>query len=663
MSEVADFVGAEMISDAVEKELKRMSSVFPWIDDDSASTYWELTLSNIPDFMENVGLVATKTYTRGLIIISVYYDSAVYFVLSAGEGDQPLLDVRFPDISKHGQGLHIASYNDSSMPWRKLTLWHILIPDSVNQVREIPKLKTLSVSSKNYEQTYCIMKSSWDPNNPTLSVHHDVLFRFGSWCYAGRVQLTPSLTLSDIPFVIPALRMQQSRLDYICEVSAIPTTSPFAPTLAYMRRVTPYIEHLIAESEETLNSLIDRLTKMGLGESVAKWLEGDPANSFFEFKVSPDDEMMDAFKNMELVASKCYHATGIITITIVFQSNIYVCVLDGSNENPLLDSRFPDISGKGRGYQVQAFSDGVDGWSALRKISVWQTVNALEQEFRDRAAQLAQSKKDIVLDDDSVAKDLDGSFALEEGAGDGARGFKAEGGDEFEAGNRTAAGSGSRSLTPETEVQNMAEEKSSGNNTQSLASTRGAGSGVSRERDEKNASPSTSTSASPSTSSNHDSSSPDKATGPSAGGQDAMDRDRNKFAATSSSSSSASSSLSASAKEIALSSLGRDLEAEDRSYSNTGFSSSGSGLGNSSDGRSFQAVTREDSMGMKSTGGGDSDMYTRRPVMARPHHLPKMESLSKRMEEIRSTMNLGGGEDSAPWDSMGRPLATLGMKK
>ena len=54
-------------------------------------------------------------------------------------------------------------------------------------------------------------------------------------------------------------------------------------------------------------------------------------------------------------------------------------VLDGSNENPLLDSRFPDVSGKGRGYQIASYKDGISDWPALRKVTVWQTVNALEE--------------------------------------------------------------------------------------------------------------------------------------------------------------------------------------------------------------------------------------------------------------------------------------------
>lgn len=50
--------------------------------------------------------------------------------------------------------------------------------------------------------------------------------RFGSWCYSGTVQLTPTLSLADIPHVIPALRMQQTKLDFMCDVAQV--RLPFA---------------------------------------------------------------------------------------------------------------------------------------------------------------------------------------------------------------------------------------------------------------------------------------------------------------------------------------------------------------------------------------------------------------------------------------------------
>ena len=60
---------------------------------------------------------------------------------------------------------------------------------------------------------------------------------------------------------------------------------------------------------------------------------------------------------------------------------MYVCVNslgDGDNV-PLLDSKFPDVGGKGRGYILQTTPSGTDEWPALRKMSIWQTAAALQR--------------------------------------------------------------------------------------------------------------------------------------------------------------------------------------------------------------------------------------------------------------------------------------------
>jgi hypothetical protein len=67
--------------------------------------------------------------------------------------------------------------------------------------------------------------------------------------------------------------------------------------------------------------------------------------------------------------------------------------MEGGGENPLLDSRFPDVSAKGRGYQLQSYPEGIEGWPSLRRVTIWQTVAALELEFRERAAKFAEAKR------------------------------------------------------------------------------------------------------------------------------------------------------------------------------------------------------------------------------------------------------------------------------
>lgn len=70
-------------------------------------------------------------------------------------------------------------------------------------------------------------------------------------------------------------------------------------------------------------------------------------------------------------------------------------IAEGGEENPLLDSKFPDVSAKGRGYQLHSYPEGVPGWEHLRKVTIWQTVGALEEEFKDRAAMLGESKREV----------------------------------------------------------------------------------------------------------------------------------------------------------------------------------------------------------------------------------------------------------------------------
>jgi len=564
-----EFIGQEILSDSVDKELRKMASVFPWIDDDSASTYFELALGNVPSYMDKVSMIASKTYTRGLVIISIYSEGVIYFLMQPGEGDQALLDVRFPDVSQHGQGLHIDTYNDHTVPYRKLTLWHILGGGSTKTKlpKEMPKIKTINVSNSNYEQTYCILKSSWDDNSPTLTVHHDVLFRFGSWCYSGRVQLTPSLSLADIPYVIPALRMQQSRLDYLCDVNQVPTTSPFAAALSYVRNITPLVEKLVVESESTLDELIERLTGMGLGESVTKWLEGDPGNSFFEFKLQPDAELSEKFKNVEMIVTKTYYASGIITITIIFQFTVYVALLENVGESPLLDSRFPDVSGKGRGYQLQAFASPMGGeeigWPELRKVSIWQTVSALEQEFREKAEALAQSK-----DKNNNNTSATNSSGMSAAAAD------------------SADGNGNSSTTSNSNSRNC----------------------ISNNQEEENDVEAAGVSGSVKLS-----------------GYSNNDNPETEVPAASSSSSSM-------------------MRADDKSGSPARVAATAAGAAS--------ALAAADSKSPSGTAAAATASPPQR--VALPHHVPKMESLGSKLDDIRK--NMGEQGLKAPWDGKGKPV-------
>lgn len=56
-------------------------------------------------------------------------------------------------------------------------------------------------------------------------------------------------------------------------------------------------------------------------------------------------------------------------------------------------NRFPNVSTKGRGYQIRAMTEGPEGWEELRKVSVWQTTAALQQEME---AKMIKAREEMV---------------------------------------------------------------------------------------------------------------------------------------------------------------------------------------------------------------------------------------------------------------------------
>ena len=413
MSAAQNFIADELQSNDVTDRLQEMEDRYPWMSSDEVKSYFELT-ANVPDVaLQDIQCICSKTYTRGLIFITMYFDNTFYVTIAEGMGDQPLLDVRFPNVSSHGEGLSLKRYTDGGganddreeHKYHSLVLWQSLADDgkrggsSNASLQANAKLgaknKTKNLSSDSYIQSYCVLKPNAEGSAAAAGVSspssagtggqfRTALFRFGSWCYSGRVQLVETLSLSDLPHVIPALRLQQSRLEFFCDVGVVPARSPFVRPLEYALRVAPVMESEVVGSEPVLQNLVSRLSSMGLGDSISQWLDGDPTQSFFEFAVAPDADTERAHKNVEIMCSKCYTPNGLVTVTIYFQGVYYLTIQEGHGEQPLLDSKFPNVAGKGRGYQIAAYSNGVEGWPSLRKVSVWQTASAMQLEMEQR---------------------------------------------------------------------------------------------------------------------------------------------------------------------------------------------------------------------------------------------------------------------------------------
>jgi len=61
-----------------------------------------------------------------------------------------------------------------------------------------------------------------------------------------------------------------------------------------------------------------------------------------------------------------------MTISIYFEGSWRLVLEETSGENPLLDSKFPDLSTKSNGCQLKTYPRGHKSWTELRSLSVWQ---------------------------------------------------------------------------------------------------------------------------------------------------------------------------------------------------------------------------------------------------------------------------------------------------
>lgn len=61
--------------------------------------------------------------------------------------------------------------------------------------------------------------------------------------------------------------------------------------------------------------------------------------SFSICQTSPSPKTREAFRGVDLVATKSYSACGVVTIAFWFEDAYYVVLGEGREEQPLLDSR------------------------------------------------------------------------------------------------------------------------------------------------------------------------------------------------------------------------------------------------------------------------------------------------------------------------------------
>lgn len=377
--EAQDFLSSELSHPQISEKLEEWKEAREWVDDNN-SAYFEL-IGDVPGAFRDVQCLCAKRYVRGLVFVTIYFEGVFYTILQDGGEEQPLLDVKFPDISEEGEGLTLALYDDNDEAgrglWRKLSLWQLIPGDSELDLGLSPRLvvrepQIADISTDAYMQTYVVLK----PDDGMPPNFREVLFRFGSWCYSGTVELVEDLGIVDIPHVIPALRLQQSRLNFLCDASQIPGESSFAAPLQNATNSHAVMECEVASIGKALQSLRGRL-----GGSAGDWLD-DPDQSFFEFTSAQDGDEDPVLENVDLIATKRYSPNGIVTIAIYFDGTHYLSVHDGGEDQPLLDTKFPSIV-QGRGYQIRSYPAGVMEWSELRRLVVWQNAESMVEDSKD----------------------------------------------------------------------------------------------------------------------------------------------------------------------------------------------------------------------------------------------------------------------------------------
>lgn len=213
-----------------------------------------------------------------------------------------------------------------------------------------------------------------------------------------QVELVPKLSLEDLPYVIPALRVQQRNLKFVSDIKSLPSSNKFFTPLEYASKSLLYMETEAAGAEGYLRNLVSKEN-----DNRQHWLESDSNNakSFFEFNCIHDRDLKEMLHDVELIATKSYNPNGVVSIA-VYHAGCWYLTLNEGNDYPLLDSKFPDISTKGQGYHIQSYPRGLHHWRQLRKLSVWRACPLKENMQTDGSDDNQIDEKSSSSNDDST---------------------------------------------------------------------------------------------------------------------------------------------------------------------------------------------------------------------------------------------------------------------
>lgn len=269
-----DIFNQYITSTQVEGRFAELLETNDWLDIQNGC-FFELRCNYIPQEVSDSILIIRKSYNKGLITTIAYYDDSTYVVLQPGEGDFPLLDIRYPIFASTGDNTVLlvtddfeqGSFFDGLFVWKAFKNGPT---DSNHNIKKQCVLETADLSTGTSENLYIILK---ERNHSNASTHRDILLRFGNWCYSGRLLITDS-EISKADDAVEILRAQQSCMRFIFEASKVPAGSPFSAALEYMHKtVLPNIKLVLARSEVHIQQLVRPIEPY--------FVNNDSPNNFF----------------------------------------------------------------------------------------------------------------------------------------------------------------------------------------------------------------------------------------------------------------------------------------------------------------------------------------------------------------------------------------------
>lgn len=117
----------DLASDTTIKKLSQLKKKHPWVEEET-SVYFEL-VGDASHLFPDVLFICSKVHcSNGLLFNTIYFEGTIYVTIQETVGEQPLIDVSFPDLSAEGKGAVLSLYDDPDSPWMKLSIYQVKSP-------------------------------------------------------------------------------------------------------------------------------------------------------------------------------------------------------------------------------------------------------------------------------------------------------------------------------------------------------------------------------------------------------------------------------------------------------------------------------------------------------------------------------------------------------